>query len=214
MGKPTKPSNTSSLKSIQTLTKIQNYSGAVFSIYALYHLIGHSLSFISIQLANNVLLFGRKYYQHPIGEIFLILLPITIHSLSGLFKRYLILKNSKGKSNFNNLKSFFNLNQLPILTGYFATVLVGLHFIGARIQPLLDPSKQVDLISMIKLKEEFGANFLFAYLAILSGNMSFHLTTGLQKVFNINRNGNLARFVSFGAVGAALATSAKLAFGY
>lgn len=211
MGKTTKPNN--SLKSIEKLTKIQNYSGAIFSAYALYHLIGHSLSFYSVQLANNFLLFGRKYYQNPIGELLLILLPVTIHAISGFSKRYLILKNSKGKSVFDTLKGFFSLQQLPILTGYFATFLVGLHFIGARIQPILDPSKQVDLISMIKLREEFGATFLFAYLSLLSGNTAYHLTTGLQKVAGINRNNILARTVSFGSFGAALALSYKLSYG-
>lgn len=227
------------MPSISTLTRVQNWTGLAFSAFVAYHLAGHVLAaVVSVEAGDKWLLFGREFYQSPVGELLLVVLPLAGHQVANVLKRRQLLfpaganeKAGEGKPLWHKLRALLTWRQLPVLSGYACSALLSVHIFGGsveseavgslcslsakgtRIEPLLDPSKgALDVTKMLHLREEFGAGAVFAYLALLTGAVSYHGVTGVQKAGGLRRDSAASRLVAAAGVAGSLVLSWRLAF--
>ena len=72
------------------LTRIQRYSSYISSIFLTFHLTNNAIIPLitrSVPASEPYLLLTRPYYQSPLAEPFIVLLPFTAHILSGIALR-------------------------------------------------------------------------------------------------------------------------------
>ncbi|KAK1224544.1 hypothetical protein PQX77_012556 [Marasmius sp. AFHP31] len=125
----------------QILTALNHTSAPFISTFALIHLTAPTFANVGgSEMASQVMILGREYYQTSFGEKYLLLGPIVIHTVSGITKRLL----SPRKSSL----SLLQLSAYPLL------LLLPMHFLSHRYIPSL-PSEPISSLGPSELDYQF-----------------------------------------------------------
>ncbi|RXK40369.1 hypothetical protein M231_02352 [Tremella mesenterica] len=91
-------------KFIRLLAGVQNTSALIFSVFLGVHLTVPIITALGgKELGNKVLMIGRTYY-HP-SESFSTYIPLSLHILTGITKRFLIHSHSKPSRRYSTISS-------------------------------------------------------------------------------------------------------------
>ncbi|KAG7086470.1 hypothetical protein E1B28_002421 [Marasmius oreades] len=130
------------------LTNLNHGSAPFISTFLLIHLTAPALANVGgSEMASQVMILGREYYQTSFGEKYLLLGPIIVHSLSGITRRLL----APGKP-----ISLVHLAAYPLL------LLAPIHFLTHRAIPAL-PSEPISSLSPSELDYQFVVHHLHKY---------------------------------------------------
>jgi len=115
--------NASTANKYQLLGRIQAISGALFAIFLAIHLTNTLLAGFSAEFYDAFQQSSQQFYQLPIVELGLIILPLIAHSIAGVY-RYLLDRQS-GRRTRLGIK-------LQTATGFFLLVVIWIHILATR----------------------------------------------------------------------------------
>lgn len=123
-------------------------------------------------------MFGREYYQTPVGEKYLVLAPLVIHPLSAMLKRLLAPKTAR------------RITSILSVTGYSAAVFVALHFFTHRVAPS-NPAPPIYAVGPSELDYEYVKFALqewpwrsFIGYVGLTTAVAWHAVEGMSIIWN------------------------------
>ncbi|KAH9914474.1 uncharacterized protein B0H18DRAFT_1045155 [Fomitopsis serialis] len=164
---------------LSVLTRVSHGSTPFITTFVLIHLTAPALASLGgTSLSSQVMLLGREYYQTPLGEKYLVLLPLLVHPLSSLSKRFLAPRPARRPTSALSL------------TGYAAGLLVLGHFLTHRVHPA-DAAAPVLALSPAELDYEYVKYALHAwpwraglgYFA-LTAVVATHAAEGVRVLWN------------------------------
>ncbi|KAF9501079.1 hypothetical protein BDN71DRAFT_1479677 [Pleurotus eryngii] len=175
--------------SVSGLTKISYISSPFIATFLLIHLSAPTMACLGgPSLSSQTMILGREYYQTPFGEKYLVLGPIAVHALSGLFKRLLSKKSPRPA------------RSLLSMTGYSIMILfLPIHFFTHRLHPTspLDPIHSVgpaeldfEFVKLGLQKWPFVSWGLYVGLLLSIG---LHLADGANIIWNSRLKESLGR---------------------
>lgn len=125
------------------LNRIQKYSSYAFSVFTAFHIANTSIIPLvtrSVPASEPYLLLTRPYYQSPIAEPFVVVLPLLAHVGSGvalrLYRRYQTLKQYGAESKKDRRKVPWPKINGTSKLGYLLVPLVAGHAFVNRVIPL------------------------------------------------------------------------------
>ncbi|KAH8100262.1 hypothetical protein BXZ70DRAFT_893686 [Cristinia sonorae] len=163
------------------LTTLSHGSAPFITTFLLIHLSAPVMANLGgTSLASQVMLLGREYYQTSFGEKYLLLVPLAVHSLSGIAKR--VVAPSPLRRRFTSLLS---------LTAYAAYALfLPVHFMTHRIYPS-DPNPPIYEVGPSELDYElvkvslhtwpWRSWFLYTGLTLC---VAWHAAEGARVIWN------------------------------
>ncbi|OBZ75548.1 hypothetical protein A0H81_04865 [Grifola frondosa] len=161
------------------LTKLAHGSAPFISTFLLIHLSAPVLANLGgSSLSSQVMILGREYYQTSFGEKYLVLAPLFIHPLSGIFKRLLAPAPAR------------RLSSILSITGYTAVAFVSMHFLVHRTFPA-DPAPPIFSVGPSELDYEYVKFALsewpwrswLGYVG-LTACIAWHATEGMKIIWN------------------------------
>lgn len=129
---------------------------------------------------------GREYYQTPFGHKYLVVLPLVVHSASGIAKRIFAPRTAR------KLTSIFTV------TGYTSLLFfIPIHYLVHRVYPA-SPAPPIYSVGPAELDFEYVKYGLqtwpwrswFLYTGLVAG-VSWHATEGMQIIWNTYLRGRL-----------------------
>lgn len=161
----------------QMLTRVEvtrRYSGLVFGIYVLLHVLHQSSAVLGPELYDAV---GRVFLPvitNPVGEWILVWIPLVVHIGSDFLFRLLGGKKGKGVR-----------RQVAFISGYALLVLAAIHISYTKIGDWTQIDYDFDRVSNL-LKKDGSVAVLF--LTLLAASASFHVATGAMNVVHQNKS--------------------------
>ncbi|KAF7327421.1 hypothetical protein MKEN_00319900 [Mycena kentingensis (nom. inval.)] len=133
-------------RTLPVLTKVLHGSAPFISTFLLIHLSAPMLANLGgSSLASQTMLLDREYYQTDFGEKYLLLAPLTAHTLSGLIKRVVSPPKAPPRP----------WTSLLSLTGYANMLLfLPVHFMAHRVAPA-DSTAPIHELSPSELDFEY-----------------------------------------------------------
>ncbi|KAJ7671539.1 hypothetical protein DFH06DRAFT_1320335 [Mycena polygramma] len=178
-------------KALPVLTKLIHGSAPFISTFLLIHLTAPMLANLGgSSLASQTMLLGREYYQTEFGEKYLLLGPLTVHSLSGIVKRVLSPANAPPRP----------WTSLLAITGYVNMLFfLPIHFMAHRAHPM-NPAPPVHALGPSELDFEFVkyglANWPWRSWLLYGGLVAgvvLHAADGERFLFNTYLGGSMGR---------------------
>lgn len=176
---------------LPALTGISHASSAFIGTFLLVHLAAPIAGNAGSNIASQMMLLGREYYQTAFGEKFLVLGPIAVHATASCMKRLL---SPPGKPP-RRLTGGFSAS------GYFAGLFfVPIHYLTHRAYPA-SPAAPISCVGPSELDYDFVKTGLqkwpkrsWALYIGLTAFVVFHAVDGLQVIFKQSLKGVAERW--------------------
>lgn len=120
----TKTTGTEATK--QQLRRAQAIAGVLFSMFVLLHLSNIALAPFGDGVFNSYQRFIRQFYQHPVFELLIVIMPIVIHAAAGIW--LFLIRRSEAQAPqekrplINRLQSWAGCFLLLFIAGHIAAV--------------------------------------------------------------------------------------------
>ena len=161
----------------QMLTRVEvtrRYSGLVFGIYVLLHVLHQSSAVLGPDRYDAV---GRVFLPvitNPVGEWILVWIPLVVHIGSDFLFRLLGGKKGKGAR-----------RQVAFISGYALLVLAAIHISYTKIGDWTPIDYDWDRVSNLLIEDGYKA---VLFLILLAATASFHVATGAMNVVHQNKS--------------------------
>lgn len=194
--KPLQRSDTLGLSShspVWYLTRVQKYSSYAFSVFTAFHIANTSIIPLmtrSVPASERYLLLTRPYYQSPIAEPLIIVLPLVAHIGSGialrLYRRSRNLKDYGAESRRDRRKVAWPKVSGTSKLGYLLIPLLAGHSFINRVIPLLydGGSSNINLAYVSHGFAKHPAVSFFGFSALVTVGV-WHTTWGWAKWLNL-----------------------------
>lgn len=104
----------------EALVRVQAIAGGLFSVFLLLHMGNTLLGMAGPEIYNGVQRVIRRFYQHPVGELGLVFLPLIAHAVAGVWLHALRKKQERSAGLRYRLHRWAGVFLLLVVFGHIA----------------------------------------------------------------------------------------------
>ena len=163
----------SAISAERLLTRVQAVTGSLFAIFVFLHLSNVAMAPFGVEIFNDYQSLIRRFYQYPLVELAVVILPLLLHALAGIGLYFIRRRRKRRPGLMKRLHTWTGVFLLLFIFGHILATRGASYFYDVRVE-----------FEGLAFSLWFFPAYFYPYYFLLALAGFYHVTMGLRTLLN------------------------------